>query len=61
MMRTEVDRSGFGKQIVNMSGDGVEVLLSRELMLDVKIVEVGEGGKYGREGLVDLIDENGVM
>ncbi len=56
-----MDRSGFGKQIVNMSGDGVEVLLSRELMLDVKIVEVGEGGKYGREGLVDLIDENGVM
>jgi hypothetical protein len=25
-----------------MSGDSVEVLLSRELMLDVKVVEVGE-------------------
>jgi hypothetical protein len=29
VMRAEVGRGGCGKQIVNMSGDGVEVLLSR--------------------------------
>jgi hypothetical protein len=34
-----------GEEGVDVSGEGVEVLLEREESLDVEIVEVGEGGE----------------
>ena len=46
-MRTEVSRGGGGKEVVNMGGDGAEVFLGRDLLLDVEMVEMVESGKQG--------------
>ncbi len=42
-----------GEEGVDVSGEGVKVLLEREESLDVEIVEVGEGGEEAGEGLVE--------
>jgi hypothetical protein len=47
-MRTEVSRGGGGKEVVNMGGDGAEVFLGRDLLLDVEMVEMVESCKQVR-------------
>jgi len=42
------DMVNGGEQGVDVSGEGVEVLLEREEWLDVEIVEEGEGGAESR-------------